>query len=175
MAQLGEVTPPSEMLGELSGRADLFKSVQAINGVTPPASYRDRHHDHRGAEAVAVQDHLRSMLSLSRDLGADYLLIYGGTVDTTDRGGPLSLLDLTIVGAFVVPSNKLKAEARASAVLIDTCTERPVATASADADNVSFSASVGKEGRQVEQLRRVRDKTIDELTLQILSRFEALE
>lgn len=168
VAQIGEVTPPDEMLRELEARPDLFHTVQAVSGMSDGA----RRH---GDQAAAVKNHLESMRAFAADIGADYLLVYGGTVDASERGGPLGLLDLTIVGAFVVPSHKLEVEAKATAMLLDTRTGRPIATASSDAEASTISPSVGLRGRQIDQMQEARDETIDELTDRIISRFEQLE
>ena len=167
VAQIGEVTPPEAMLARLRGRPDLFRDVIGVSGVTPNVHYSR-------AES-AVRDHLRELLDLSGDLGADYLLIYGGTVDSGTQVEPTSLLDLTIVGAFVVPSRTLTAEAKAAAHVVDVETRRVVTVATAAADDRAISTAVGVDGRQTSQVRRVADEAIEDLTGQVLARFARLK
>ena len=168
VAQIGEVTPPDAMLAALADRPELFADVQGISGIAPP-------HDYRRPGSSQVGDHLDAMLATARDIGADYLVVYGGTIDQTQRGGPLSFFDLTIVGAFVVPSRKVEAEAKAMAMVLDARTGRPVATATATAEDTLYTPTVGSEGRGVEQMADLRDETLGDLTGRIVARFEAME
>ena len=79
------------------------------------------------------------------------------------------------MGAFVVPSRKVEAEAKAMAMILDTRTGRPVATASASADDTLYTPSVGSNGRRVEQMAALRDETLKDLTGRFIRRFESME
>ena len=173
VAQVGEVAPPQALLEAMEARTDLFKSVQSVSGLFEPAPFGRG--DASFGDLDGAREHLEVMLATARDIGASHLLVFGGTIDASERGGPLSILDLTIVGAFLVPSHKLDAEARGSAVLLDARTGRPVATASADETASTTSATVGLQGRQADQARDLRDALTLELAGKMIERFEALE
>ena len=165
VAQIGEVAPPETLLDSLSSSPELFKLVQPMSGVL---NYRHS----RTPSNDPVRDHLDQMLHGAASMGADYLVVYGGTLDQSRTGGPLSLLDLTIVGAFVIPSQQITGEATATAIVLDVASGQPVATASSDADRRTYSASVGAEGRKTDQARKLRDEAVEELTDSIIERFE---
>ena len=163
VAQIGEVAPPDAMLDALEAEPDLFGEVQAISGNTP--GYQHDRND-------VVDRHLDQMLSVARDIGADYLVVYGGTIDQWRKTEPTSGLDLTILGAFLVPSRTLTAEGKSAAFILDAETGRPVATASSEARDRRVSTAVGLEGRSRDQLQDLRDETLDELTAELITRFE---
>jgi hypothetical protein len=174
--QLGEVAPPQELMERLRDESELFSSVQPSTGVV--SSVRPHGHHARQAGHVYASDstreHAQMLMQSARDMGADTLLIYGGTVDATDRGTPLSLLDITIVGAFVLPSRVIETEGKAMAMLVDTETGQVIATTSADAADTSLSTSFGKQGAQRNQMQSVRDDVIDELTVELIERVRKL-
>jgi len=80
----------------------------------------------------------------------------------------LSLLDLTIVGAFVVPSREIKAQARASGALVDLRTNRVVLTASASTEGSRLGSAASEDGDEMKLLRSVRDEVVEKLTRQFL-------
>lgn len=174
VAQIGEVAPPSAMLEALEAKGELFSRVNGISGMLTDAGVDSYGRALRPSREM-VRDHATKLRQLARSLGSDYLLIYGGTVDATDRGTPLSVLDATIIGAFVVPSRVLEAEGKATAILIDTRSGRVVATATADGNRSGLSPAFGREGAQERQMRRLRDEVISELTGEIIERFEGLD
>jgi hypothetical protein len=77
----------------------------------------------------------------------DAVLIYTVGASGDDAGSPLSLLDLTIIGAYLVPSRSVKGDAAASALLLDVRNGYPYGTANAVASASDFVPSVGS-GRQ---------------------------
>jgi hypothetical protein len=172
IAQVGEVAPPDEMLDTLREQTDLFTDVQGISGDDPRGRlyrFSDKN------DAAAVSGHLESMLSFASNIGADYLVVYGGTIDASEGGTPLRLLDLTIVGAFILPGHELVAEAKASAIVLDVRSGLPLTTATASDDSRRFSSSVGLSGARAKQMRSLRDSTINEMTEQLIERFSKLE
>ena len=162
VAQVGYVAPPDEMLERLEAEPALFRDVQPINGTTPLRQYSSQDE---------VGNHLQQMLGVARDVGADYLVVYGGTIDQFERSEPWKVLDLAIVPAFVLPSTTLKAEARSNAFVLDTTSGRPVATASAAADDSRGATSLGRKGAGLNQMRDLRDETLDELSVRLIERF----
>src|SRR5687767_6294874 len=109
VAQLGEVTPSADAIEQLRAQPQLFAVVQPLPASSDPArQYHNPPADPRGEAKV----HLERMMRLAADLGTDYLYLYGGTVDYGTESNPLSVFDLTIIGAFIVPGKTVKAEAK---------------------------------------------------------------
>lgn len=77
----------------------------------------------------------------------DAVLVYTTSDETRDDGTALSVLDLTLLGAFLVPSRTIEGEAVASALLFDVRNGYPYGTASAAARRSGFVPSVGSGGR----------------------------
>src|SRR5205085_5107845 len=99
VAQIGEVAPPAAMLDQLRNDKVTFASVQPVSGVidTEP-TISDRRAD-RPADYSTQQDaqrHAQRMRLYARDIGADYLFLFGGTVDKATTDSPLKLANATI-------------------------------------------------------------------------------
>ena len=193
VAQLGEVAPPEAFLEKLRAKPELFSRVQGISGITPstglaadaaPAQYANYRYDSSTGGYVAgpptpppappdprerVRRDVAGMQRFARDIGADYLLVVGGTIDHATHGNALSILDLTIVGAFVVPSKEISAKATAAGALIDLETGRVVLTASADASKGGLAATATQDGGELGVLRRARDEVVDKLAASLVA------
>ena len=109
------------------------------------------------------------MRRFARDMGLDHLLVVGGTIDHAVQENGLGVLDLTIVGAFVVPSKEIKADARAAAALIDLKTGRVVMTASADASKGGLASSATRQSGQLNVLRQARDEVVNKLAVSVVA------
>lgn len=78
----------------------------------------------------------------------DYVIAYEVSNLAESDGNALRLADLTVLGLFVLPSRNLKAEATASAILLDVRNGYPYLTGSTFADKKGISTAVGKGGRK---------------------------
>lgn len=184
VVQVGEVAPPSSMLRKLEEKQALFARVEALPGVFPigaAASSRNYNYDDPSAGAMAderrVREEMQKMRRVALDMGMDHLLLIGGTIDHGTETTGLSAADLTIIGAFVMPSRSIKAEARATAALIDLRTNRLVLTASADARQSAMASAAGQGDKRINVLRKTRDavlnNVIDDLIAQCEQRLAA--
>jgi hypothetical protein len=188
VAQVGEVAPPQAFLEKLRGRPDLFSRVEGISGMTgsagidPAAPTVQRYGRPLGAyragppTPLAVPDpqeqvrrDVAKMQRLAREMGMDYLLVVGGTIDHATHGNNLALLDLTLVGAFVVPSREINAKATAAAALIDLKSGRVALTASADASKGGLATAATQESGELNVLRQVRDDVTAKLADSLLA------
>lgn len=178
VAQVGELAPPSSMLDRLRHHLDTFASVQAIPGIESPR-YGDSRtaaspyfHGHfrstcppadsdtswtRTQDRQNARDQIQRMRALAHEVGAKYLFLYGGLVDRSTTTTPLTLANLTIVGMFVVPSEKIEARATAAGSLIDVETGRVILVASADAQKQTLSPSIARDGDEIKLLSSLRD------------------
>ena len=168
VVQIGEVAPPQKLVEYLRGQPDLFARVE---GVPDMASGMELYWGQESAEGVRqrVHNEVQRMQRFARDLGMDYLFLYGGNVDYGTRQSGLSVLDLTIVGAYVVPSRKVDAYARASGALVDLNTGRAVIVSSADAREGKMASAVTADDAERKVLAELREDVIEKLGEQLVS------
>jgi hypothetical protein len=195
VAQVGEVAPPQAFMEKLRSRPELFSRVEGISGIAGSygisadevaGRYARRRADcppgtnyvtvgaaaRQAAESEGreqVQSDVAKMQRLARDMGMDHLILVGGTIDHAVHGNALSILDLTIVGAFVVPSKQIDAKATAAGAIIDLNSGRVVLTASADASKGGLAATATQEGGQLAVLRQARDEVVGKLADSLLA------
>lgn len=81
----------------------------------------------------------------------DAVLVYTVGSQTKDSASVLSVLDLTIISAYLVPSRSIQGDAVATALLLDVRNGYPYGTASATASQSGFVPSVGS-GQQSQEL-----------------------
>jgi hypothetical protein len=171
-------------LARLKAQPDVFARVEPIPGVFAAAfaptadpygvnSHYNYNYSYSNAPPTpaaddkVVREELQKMRRMTADMGLDYLLLVGGTIDhVTDTTG-WAAADLTIIGAFVVPSRTINAEGRATAVLIDVRTNRVVLTSSADARDQKFASSVAQGEEQTKLLRAVRNEVLSKAAEQL--------
>jgi hypothetical protein len=171
VAQLGEVAPPSLMMDALRKEHAAFASVQPIPGVIDVGyvpGQRGTPTEYSARQVAAEQG--QRMRRYASDVGADYLFLFGGTVDEATTNTPLTLANATIIGAFIVPSEKLQAQVRASGSLIDVKSGQVVLAVSADANKSRVSPTVGKETDRLELLKSCRDDVVKQLAEQLTAR-----
>jgi hypothetical protein len=167
VAQIGEVAPPASFVSSLQKEHALFAQVEPIPGVSGENLPGPRSSD--GADAGAAKLQMSRMRSLARDMGMDYLLVFGGTMDSDAHATGLALADLTIVGAFVIPSRQIKAEARAAGALIDLRSGRVVVSASANDQKTDTGSAVSEEQAHAKVLRDLRDEVVMKLSDNFIS------
>jgi hypothetical protein len=69
----------------------------------------------------------------------DYVLVYEVTATSSHKANALSVADVTILGPLILPSNNVKVEAGANALLLDVRNGYPYGTASAFAEKGSLA------------------------------------
>ena len=97
-----------------------------------------------GDTASSIIDRIR--LGAARQ-HLDAVLVYSVDESTSDRSTPLSVFNLTVIGAYLVPSHGIKGEAVASALLLDVRNGYPYGTATATGKETSFVPSIGSEDK----------------------------
>jgi hypothetical protein len=177
VVQVGEVAPPDSMLNVLRKDPAVFARVETLPGAepfVPQPDFSGWSGNRWGQAAPPAQTAprrptLAAMRRLAADVGLDYVLLVGGTIDHGSSGTPLSLFDITIVGGFLVPSRETRATARASAALIDVPTGRVILNSSAEAHDHSLVPAASVEGERVKLLESVRDAVVANLGAQVLA------
>ena len=97
----------------------------------------------------------------------DAVLIYTVSGSGKDIASPLSLLDLTIVGAYLMPSRSVAGDATASALLVDVRNGYPYGTVSATAHQTDFVPSVGSTAKQMALTQDAQVAAVTNLTAQL--------
>lgn len=114
-----------------------------------------------GGAARTVVDRIR--IGAARQ-HVDAVLVYEVGDSRENAGSLLSVLDLSIVGAWVVPSRKVAGKAVASALLVDVRNGYPYGTATADAEETGFSTLAGSAGRAGQLAARAEGEAVRKLT-----------
>lgn len=157
VAQLGELQAASNFVNELRASPELLANVSSIPAVPPDLAgfyqYTEQSVSLGGTERrlapqkessdpLTPKDFLQELRLMSLDMGSDYLLVYGGSIDfRTKEEAVLKLLDLTIVGAFIIPSEAHSLQGRAIGVLIDVKQNRILLSTAADTASHGIASS----------------------------------
>jgi hypothetical protein len=169
VVQVGEVAPPQPMIDALRKDAGVFSRVESLPG-TDLAVPDGRYANNAGnASPPPLRPTLATLRHMAADAGTDYVLLVGGSVDHGTTGTPMSILDLTIIGAFVVPSQETRGTARAAAALVDVQSGRIVVNSSAEARRSTIAPSAASEGAEIKLLERLRDEVVAKLGTQVLA------
>ena len=177
VVQVGEVAPPQPMIDALRKDPAVFARVEALPYVDPAVAQQQSYGYYntweQGPPAPAASATPRPSLAgirrLAADTGMDYVLLVGGTVDHGSSGTPLSLLDITIIGGFIIPSRETRGTAVASAALIDVPTGRVIVNSSAEARRTSFVPAASVSGERAKLLQAIRDDVVKKLGAQVLA------
>ena len=152
VAQVGEVAPPQKLMDMLKQDSKIWSLVSPVDG------------------RVQCQD----MRRYARELGADYLFVFGGTVDRSDNDTGLALADVTIIGAFIVPSKQIDAEGKGAGSLFDVLTGRIVLSVSADDHERRLSAAASADADEVALLESMRDKLVAQLGQRLIDQAQSV-
>lgn len=164
VAQVGEIAPPEKVLLAM-------RNNPAIAQVEPvPGSFTDSGRD---VTFDQLRAQVRRIERISRDLGMNYLFLFGGCIDYDTHSNPLSLLDLTIVGAFVVPSKNVNAHGRAAGALIDLSNERIVFVTSVEGEKERLAPTASSDGQEQRTLAALREELTDALAQKMLAECQA--
>ena len=167
VAQVGETSAPLPMLDALRKQPSLFARVESVPALGNAGPYRQQY---GGVDASdeAIRRQIDALRGLSSAVGADYLLLMGGTCDTSSGSTPLSVFNLTIVGMFIVPSERAQATMKASGALIDVRTGQLVALRSAELTRERLLPYASAESDGVRLLGRMRGEVSADLAARIV-------
>lgn len=128
VVQVGEQSPHPAMM-----RAIRESDLPVTDLIPlPAAGLQISGADKRSDIEAYVQKKVASMLSLARSQGADYVFLFGGSADIGQKNNALQILDLTIIGGFLIDSNTVFADGKAVGALVDVDTGSVVFLVSAD-------------------------------------------
>ncbi len=162
IVQIGEVAPPETMMNGFRDHPELFSQAEPLPGIF-------RIGDDPNDRAKA-QENLLAMRKAAGSMGLKYLMVYGGTVNQTQRSTALYLFDFTIIGAFVVPSEAIHADGKAVGSLIDVSSGEVVMTVSVDAKGDTLQTAMLASRVRESVVNGVRLQLIDKMTQQTIDR-----
>jgi hypothetical protein len=166
--QVGEVSPDEIFLATLRKAPDTFTRVEAISDAGGDVHVRRRDPHNHDAPLENANQRLVTLTRVARDMGMDYMLMIGGTIESQQNSTPLSILNLTIIGAFIIPSDQTRALAKASGYLIDVHTGRVVAVSSAQAQGGQLTPAVSTRAESVIFQRKLRTEVTAKLAEQVV-------
>ncbi|HSV43233.1 MAG TPA: hypothetical protein VLJ10_01635 [Candidatus Bathyarchaeia archaeon] len=148
VAQVGESSVHSVMMDALEEEKGLFTKVVSLPlGGIQGNRYGSDHQD------INISDRVRKLCLLAEDMGLDYVFLFGGSAESGQQTMLPAILDITIVGMFIVPSQKVVLESKASGALIDVKDRSVIFMVSADQKvkkmyptALSPAASYGNDG-----------------------------
>ena len=164
VAQIGEVAPPHAMLEALARERELFADVQGIPAARDAAASGN-------ASGETIRRQISQMRRFAADLGMDYLFLFGGTIDLGETATGATILDWTLVGAYVVPTHKVHAIGRASGALVDISTGQVMLVVTAEDELRTYETTVARNfGTSDHYLTQVRQQLIPKLTAALIER-----
>ena len=118
VAQIGEVAPATNLLGELRSHPALIATVVALPS---PVESRERYSTRSAKEPdpPSTASRLAEIRSLAKAMRADYVLILGGSIDTWTTRNAFAPLDITLVGTAIFPSARVHGQGKAAGILLD--------------------------------------------------------
>lgn len=166
VAQIGEVAPPQSVMSILRAEPSLFSGVQGMPGIFAEQRW---HNETAEAARQRAQRQVEQMRRVATDLGGDYLYVYGGTIDHATNSNPLSVLDLTIVGAFVAPGKNVRAQAKASGALVDVRSGRVMVLSSAEERKSKLASTASADDAEVKMLFKIREEVVTGVTRRMVA------
>lgn len=172
VAQVGENTPPQIVIKQLKDNRHLFSKVMPLPvGGDMPQNYYGNEKQNNPAE---FEEKMHKMRRLSKDLGVDYIFLFGGSADYGATPSWLQFFDLTIVGAFVLPSNKIDAEGRAAGALIDVATGQVLLIVNSEAKKEASAPTAMVDGIQEKVVVKLRDELVTSLSKEFIEKMYSL-
>ena len=162
VAQVGELTPPQWMLDDLTLKTDCFVAVRPVPCFFGEGCYSNANAEQARADA---EHRMQRILTVAKNMGVDYLFIFGGNLDHSSESNPLAVLDWTIIGAYIIPGKNVKGTARAMGTLLNVQTGEVMLLTTASVAKETLSTWAGESGaerRMVESLRELAIRALSE-------------
>ena len=174
VAQVGESAPTQIMLAHLREKPELFARIEGIPGLFEESQGGNNLGALNINERQMVRERVARLQRLARDMGMDYLFLYGGSMEHYVRENALEFLDLTIVGAFIFPSRQIRANGKAAGALIDARSGSIVFIASADTEKTGMATASNRDGEVLKVLGNARESLNIRLADQLAQRCQEI-
>ncbi|MBF0198407.1 MAG: hypothetical protein HQL32_11880 [Planctomycetes bacterium] len=154
VAQAGSLCPDEALLAELRKHPKLFRKITVI-----PASPELRN---LGNEVM--QKDPNSIVLQARRLGGDLLYLVGGKIETNSSRTPFSIVDLSIVGRYLAPSNKIQGQASIFGAIISVPSNELIMTVSESLSRSKYSPTVSRHANTDEFTVIIRNDILEKLS-----------
>jgi hypothetical protein len=170
VAQIGETAPEAAFTKALMKDPKLVRNVVAI----PMPGVNQSRHQNGGTEPATdvFAGQVKSARNLARDLGAGYLLLVGGSIDSHSSRNVLSPLDLTIVGAAVLPGTKVHADGKAAGALVDVETGKITFLSNVELQKTGLTPTYYAEEKRDSLNVKLRGEVLQKLAADVLEKLE---
>lgn len=170
VAQIGETAPPKELVNELKKHHTLISDIIEL----PLAGDQENRWNYRNAEednSDKIRQQAKTLRALGQQLGADYILVIGGNIDSHVEANLLQVFDLVIVPGMILPSQKIDMNTRVGGAFINAETGRLefLLTTTSESTNYSPSFYIDQkiESMAIDQkitlIRQLSDELINRL------------
>lgn len=150
VVQAGSLQPDPKFVETLAGYGSLFSEVSAL-----PARIERRDFNRE----VAQRDP-EELMTLARGVGADLLIVLGGQSRSGRTKTPLTVLDLSLVGHYAVPSQKVQSKVEATAMLVSVQGSTVLESVSHHETGKAWSPSVSSQSNLEAVLDRTKAQTL---------------
>ena len=161
VAQVGENAPPEAMLNVLADKKYLISKMAIIPASSNESNY---YTEQKVPTQQEFSKRMKGMRNLAKDMGTDYIFLFGGSADYGTTASWLQLLDLTVVGGFIIPSNKIKAEGRAVGALINVDTGKVIFMVNSEDKIEKNMPTYLAYDQQEAVVVNLRDKLVEKIT-----------
>ena len=174
VARVGELAPRDELLQQIRQQTNLFRQVHGIPAVLDITreSEAKRLAEQRSAQEAA-KDHVLRMRRLASDIGADYFFLIDGVVRPTVEQDFWGVLDLTIIGYFAVPSQRVESEVRGLGALIDVDSGRVLSVVTEQERIVNYAPTASVQERAKRFVKTANAKLEESLTEKLFEQLQA--
>jgi hypothetical protein len=172
VARLGEFAPREALLQQLRAQTNLFSRVAGIPAVIEAPSENPAPSPGKPSQN-AVKDHIVKMRQLASDTGADYLYLLGGVSKEFATQEMTGVFDLTIIGYYIVGSNRIEVEQRGSAALVDVATGRALSVVTVEGKKISRVPTATLESGKKKAFERANAQLEEELTKKLVEQLES--
>ena len=173
VAQVGETAPPEGFSEKLrQSHPEWFSDVIALP--LPGEAWYGTNGDAEKQEELFRQQ-ADSLRRLSRQVGADYLFMVGGVMHSRAEMKPWVLLDLAILPAFLLPSQKIHIDAQAAGVLIDARSGQIMTFVNAGRSETALAPTALLDEKETTLAMAQKDPLSEALAEKLIDRLELLQ
>lgn len=124
VAQIGETAPSEELMNELKKHHSLISRVIELPLSGDSENRWNYYQQPQTDNSEQTRQQAKILRVLGQQMGADYILVVGGNIDSHVEASPVQILDLAILPGMIIPSQKIEMSARAGGALINAKTGR---------------------------------------------------
>jgi hypothetical protein len=119
VAQIGETAPANELVDSLNRHPALVANVIKLPLAGNTENNRYYYQQPKPDSADEIRQQADTLRKLGQQMGADYILVVGGNIDSHVESSPIQILDMAIVPGVIIPSQKIEMSARVGGAFIN--------------------------------------------------------